>query len=282
MRWLPILMLLTACGRAGSGDDADDAPDARVAPDADLGPDSEIQDESLVYAHSGTDLYRIDTNNLDVIHIGAFGGNNITDIAVDKDGGMIGVSLSKIWSIDPATGVATEIAAFAGSGDSLTSLSYVPVDPNDPDSAERLVTAGASGDVYEVDPTTGATTVIGNFGLSGGMQICSSGDIVSVRGLGTLATVTIGCPPFTALDYLATINTTTWAATLVGTESTGYDKIFGLGYWGGTIFGFVDEAGANTGTMVTIDPTTGVATPAITSAFDWFGAGVTTVAPIVD
>ncbi len=282
MRWLPLLTLLAAaCGR-----DPIASPDAAGAdagaPDADLGPDSEISTESLVYAHSGPDLYRIDTNNLDVIHIGAFGGNNLTDIAVDKDGGMVGVSFGKLWSIDPGTGVATEIAAFDGQSDSLTSLSYVPVDPNDPDSAERLVTAGKSGDVYEVDPTTGAATVIGNYGLSNGMQICSSGDIVSVRGLGTLATVTVGCPVFTGLDYLATVDPTTWEVTLIGTESTGFDKIFGLGFWGGTIFGFVDAEGPDTGTMITIDPVTGVGTPAVSSTFDWYGAGVTTVAPIVD
>jgi hypothetical protein len=289
MRALPlvILLLAAACGRASSGDDA---PDAAVGePDADLSPDSEIGDLSQVYAHSGKDLYRIDTENLDVVHIGAFNTAttcpgtpcpSITDIAVDKNDVMIGVSLNDIWSIDIETGAATSLAAFDGGGN-LSSLSFVPLDLDDPDSAERLVTVGNAGDVYEVNMTTGATTLLGNFGMSGVDQIRSSGDMVSVRGLGTLATITIGGPPYTALDFLATIDTTTWVATPIGTASTGYDRVFGLGYWGGTIFGFVAGTG-NDGTIITIDPTTGVGTPATSSTFQWFGAGVTTNAPIVD
>ncbi len=290
MRWPLLLTLLAACGRGSS--DAPDAAgaDAATSPDADTRPDADPSEFSKVYAHTGKDLFRIDTSNLDVIPVGPFNTAatcpntpcpSITDIAVDKDGAMVGVSLNDIWSIDPETGAATQIVAFDGSGN-LSSLSFVPLDPSDPDSDERLVTAGDSGDVYEVNPATGETTMIGNFGLSDGMQICSSGDFVSVRGLGTLATVTVGCPPFTALDFLATIDTTTWAATLIGTASTGYDKIFGLGFWGGTIFGFVDSTGPGSGMMVTIDPETGVATPSISDAHDWYGAGVTTNAPIVD
>jgi hypothetical protein len=285
MRRLPLLVLLlsSACGRAESGDDA---PDANVVePDAEEdGPDADPTEFSRVYAHSGQNLYRIDTADLDIILVGPFntGGPSITDIAVDKDDVMIGVSLGKIWSIDPATGAATEIADFDGDDENLTSLSFVPLDPEDPDGVERLVAAGDQGNVYEVNTTTGATTLLGNYGLDGGVQIRSSGDIVSVRGVGTLATVTIG-DTLVDDDFLATIDTTTWAATKVGTASTGYDKIFGLGYWGGTIFGFVDDSpGAQTGTMITIDPVTGVGTPAQSSAFRWFGAGVATDAPIVD
>ncbi len=286
MRILPVVLslpLVIACGRGAS-----DAPDASgVTPDAEEveGPDATIVEASLVYAHSGTNLYRVETSNLDVSLIGPFGtalGNaSMTDIAVDKDDHMTGVSLGKIFDIDTATGAATFVVDFQGTG-SLSSLSYVPVDPDVPDGAERLVTATDAGEVYEIDPDSGAETLLGSYGGSGDTLIRSSGDIVSVRGLGTLATVTIGLP-FTNEDFLATIDTTTWQATIIGTEGTGYDKIFGLGYWGGTIFGFVDNgAAAGTGSLITIDPTTGIGSPAQVSNFRWYGAGVTTDAPIVD
>jgi hypothetical protein len=278
-----IPLLLAACGPSTHEGDDDSGVDAHVAPDAHVGPDGTPFEQSLVYGHSGTELYRIDTTNLDTVDVGPFGAAlgpaSMTDIAVDKDGNMIGVSLSKIFSVDPDTGAATYLADFQGTGN-LTSLSFVPLDPTDPQSAERLVTAGDNGDVYEVDPLTGNTTLLGNYGMNGADQIVSSGDIVSVRGAGTFATVD-ATANFTDPDYLAVIDPTDYHATLVGTVSTGADRIFGLAYWGGTLFGFVDKGSGNGGQLVTIDPTSGVATPATNQSFRWYGAGVTTIAPIV-
>jgi hypothetical protein len=236
---------------------------------------------SRLYAHSGLNLYQLDASSFDVLPIGGFntGGPSITDIAMDRNDVMVGISLAKIWSIDVATGAASEIAAFDGASEGLTSLSFVPIPGSD---AERLVAAGTTGNVYDVNPATGAIVLLGNYGLSNGSQIRSSGDIVSVRGLGTFATVTIGDVPSDP-DFVARINTTTWAATPIGTLSTGYDKVVGLGYWRGTFFGFVDDGSvAGTGTVITIDPATGAGTPVQVSPFRWTGAGGATDAPIVD
>lgn len=284
MRLLALVIVLAAVGGCSSSDPANPGADAAGPPDANLRPDSAPGEFAKVYGHSGQDLYGIETTNLELTQIGPFdtGGPSITDIAIDKNDVMIGVSLAAIWSIDPATGAATEIAAFDGGSENLTSLSFVPLDADDPQSAERLIAAGDMGNVYEVDPTTGVTTLLGNYGLADGVQIRSSGDIVSVRGAGTFATVTIG-DTLLDPDFLATIDTTTWLATPIGDASTGYDRIFGLGYWRGAIFGFVDDgAEAGTGTMITIDPVDGTAAPAKASAFRWFGAGVSTDAPIVE
>jgi hypothetical protein len=282
--YLFVVATLGMIGCASSSSSGDDAAgvDAAARPDADTSPDSgPPQEESKVYAHSPTKLYRIDSNDLSVHEIGAFGAalgtSSMTDIAVDKDGVMKGVSLSKIWDIDADTGTASNPVAFGGSGN-LTSLTFVPKDPNDPNSDEDLVTAGDGGNVYQIK-ADGSTTLLGNYGMTNGKQIISSGDIVSVRGLGTLATVDVVGE---TEDYLAWIDPANgWKATLIGT-GTGKDKIFGLGFWGGTIFGFVDDgSGAGTGELVTIDKGTGVAAPATMSQFRWYGAGVTTKAPII-
>jgi len=261
MSRVPTLVILlsaaAACGRATSPAD----PDATPGVDAEAGgPDAAVPDWSRVYAHSGQDLYRIDTTDLEVILVGPFGSalgaSSITDIAIDKDDRMIGVSLSAIFEIDESTGTATHLADFTGV-DGFTSLSFVPVDPDDPGSAEDLIAANDQGAVFRIDPETGVATEIGSYGTFQGETIRSSGDIVSVRGFGTLATVTIG-DTLTDPDYLAWVDTTTWQATPIGTATAGHDKIFGLGFWQGEIYGFVDNGTtANTGSLITIDPTTG-------------------------
>ncbi len=235
-----------------------------------------------LFAHSGLELYRLDPNTFEVLPVGPFntGGPAMNDIAIDKNDRMFGVSPAKLWSIDRTSGAATEISPFDGSTDSLTSLSFVPLNGADPNSAERLVAIGSSGNVYEVNSLTGATTLLGNLGLASGSQIRSGGDLVSVRGLGTFATVTVG-DTATEPDYLATIHTTTWAATLVGALSTGFDKVFGLGYWGGRMLGFVDDgSGAGTGRIIDIDTATGVGTLTEPTVERWFGAAVATDAPV--
>jgi hypothetical protein len=290
---VPVLVLAAAsaaCGRGvPGGEDADPgAPDASSTIDGTPGPDAMISDFTTVYAHDDDILYRVDTATLDLIEVGPFGAAlgtaGITDIAIDKDDRMVGVSLGKIWEIDETTGTASHLADFdLGNvdGNNLTSLSFVPVS-DEADSEERLIAATSLGNVYEINVDTGEPTLLGNYGMSGGFQIASSGDIVSVRGFGTLATVNAS-DEFSDPDYLAWIDTTTWEATLIGTSTTGFDKIFGIGFWRGTVYGFVDHGSdAGTGSFITIDTTTGVGTVIETGNVRWWGAGVTTDAPIVD
>jgi hypothetical protein len=273
------LVALAACGASAVADDDDDQPaiDARVDGP---GSDADDLDFSKVYAHSGTVLYRLDTTTLQPVMIGPFGlaSGSITDIAVDKNDRMLGVSLDNIYSINTMTGAATLITAYDGN-ENLTSLSFVPVDLQNPNSAERLVAATDQGTVLEINETTGATTPLGSYGTTANGIIRSSGDIVAVTGFGILATVTIG-DTLTDPDYLANINPTTWAATPLGTGTT-YDRIFGLGFWRGKVYGFVD-ANASGGAIIELNPNTGavVGTP-ITGPVRWFGAGVTTDAPII-
>jgi len=265
-------------------DDDDDGVDARVdAPIDGSGIDGEELDFSKVYAHSGQNLYRLDTVTLLPVLIGPFGlgTTSITDIAVDKDDRMLGITLDDIYTIDVTTGTATLLIALPETAPNLSSLSFVPIDLDNPDGAERLVAADSEGDVLEIDQITGVTSVLGNYGVTaaGAMQIRSSGDIVAIAGFGIYATVTVG-EPFSNPDYLAQINPISWAATLIG-GGTPHDKIFGLGYWRNTLYGFIDR-GNNLGSIVALDVNTGVASPVNMGTIQWFGAGVTTDAPVID
>jgi hypothetical protein len=60
----------------------------------------------------------------------------------------------------------------------------------------------------------------------------------------------------------------TGEATTVG--AIGYQSVWGLGYYGGTVIAFTDE-----GQILKIDPTTGAGTLLSSSSVQYWGAGVT-------
>lgn len=278
-----LTVLLLACSNGTKNNSGADAgADATVT--ADAGIDGPVADPSRVYCHSGKELFRLDTRTNQTVDIGPFGSAlgtaSMTDIAVDKNNKATGISLSKIWQVDVATGTATMLNTVSQSG--LTSLSFIPTNLSDPNSSEILVAADVKGDVIQIDPTNGSTTIVGNYGMSNGKPIVSSGDIVAVRGAGIYATVNVGDgAALSNNDNLAKIDPVTWKATIIGND-LGSDKVFGLGYWGGKLYGFVDKGNNPTmGAIIEIDPTTAAVTPVSSGAIEWFGAGVTTDAPIV-
>lgn len=275
--WVLVTLTLTACGPSGRGtnDNGVDAAGSGSGSAHDAAPPA---DTSRVYAHSGSTLYRIDTHTLMAVEIGAMsalGTQSLTDLAVDKADHMVGITLDKLYNVDATTGAVTLIKDLSQSARGFTSLSFIPADLNDPQSADILVSANDQGDVFQIDQTTGNATKIGSYGTAGAGKVISSGDLIGVRGLGIYATVDVGTEPN---DYLAKIDPTTYKATPIGT-GTGYNDIFGLAYWDGTIYGFV--AGTGNGTVITIDPNTGVGTPVIPGSVRWYGAAVSTDAPVI-
>jgi hypothetical protein len=185
----------------------------------------------------------------------------MTDIALDKNGNMIGISFGSIYSVDPKTAKCTFLSNFSGA--TFNGLSFIAADQIDPNAAEILVAAAEDGSVYQIDPTNGQQTPLGNYGMGFG----SSGDIVSVKGA-TYATVTGNDPS----DMLVRVDALTGVATPIGV--TGFGGIWGLGYWKQRVFGFTDN-----NEFVIIDVNTGQATKVQSGSVMWWGAGVTTAAP---
>ncbi len=274
---LPAVLVLGACGPSGRNEAQ---VDAASGGSADAPPVTES--DSRVYAHSGNKLYRIDVATLAPVEIGAMNGlgtQSLTDLAIDKDDNFIGITLDKLYSIDEGTGAATLIKDLSQNAKGFTSLSFVPSDLNDSNSEDILVSANSVGEVFQIDPATGTATKLGEYGMVASGRVGSSGDLIGVRGLGIYATVNIGTDA-TAQDYLAKIDPATWTATPLGT-GTGFNDIFGLGYWKGTIYGFV-AGGTDAGHMITIDPNTGAASEVLAGGIRWYGAGVATDAPILE
>lgn len=258
-----LALACAACGpHRGAGDDDHDAP----APIDAGGIDAPVPFEGDVYAHSYTKLYKVDPDTLQVMLVGPFGwpdGHDqelMTDIAVDRNGDITGISFGAVYAIDRDTAAVTYLAPLEGQA--FNGLTFLP----QPDDTELLVGTGLAGSLWRIDPTGAAPPA--QIGAYGGAMI-SSGDIVSVDGFGTVATVKNG----SELDYLARIDEATGAGTIIG--ATGFADIWGVGYWRDKVFGFVA-----TNQFVLIDVDTGVATYVSTGPENWAGAGVTTRAPI--
>src|SRR5262245_45170004 len=122
MKRLPMAVaILTACAPAGRG--SDDDP---VVPTSDAPPVAEV---SLVYAHSGGTLYRMDPFTLAATPIGAMTGigtQNLLDLAVDKTDRLVGITRDKLYSLSPTSGAATLIQDLSAAAQDVTSLSFVP------------------------------------------------------------------------------------------------------------------------------------------------------------
>jgi hypothetical protein len=271
-----MLAVLGGCGPSARDEQPVDAATGGGSDDGAVMPP-----DSRVYAHSGSKLYKIDTTTLVPLEIGTMSGlgtQSLTDLAIDKDDNFIGITLDKLYSLDPTTGTTTLIRDLSASAQGFTSLSYVPSDLDDPSSEDILVSANSTGDVFQINPADGTATMLGSYGTVANGKVGSSGDLIAIRGLGIYATVDIGTADGSE-DYLAKIDPATWTATPLGT-GTGFDDIFGLGYWAGTIYGFV-STDSGSGKIITIDPNTGVGTEVLSNGIRWYGAGVATDAPIL-
>ena len=157
--------ILVACGPSGrvpgGGDDG-------VTPPADgnggTGDGSE-QLQTFVYAHTRSELYKVDPDTLAISLVGRFTfsgfAEDITDIAIDKNNVMIAISFGSVYRVDPTTAQAT-LLSDGLSGD-FNGLSFVPASTIGQTGDDVLVaTRNTDGVVFRVDPMTGGTTQIGN------------------------------------------------------------------------------------------------------------------------
>jgi hypothetical protein len=227
-----------------------------------------------VFGHSPDTLYKLDPVTKVVTLVAPFQGcdtstNAVIDLALDKDGSMYVTTFGGFYKVDKTTAVCTHLA----DGPSYpTSLTFVPkgtVDQN----VEALVGYELSSYV-RIDPITGVISTIGSLGTQG---YYSSGDIVSVIGGGTYLTVQGG--PENCDDCLIEVDPTTGAFVKMIAQNLGHADVYGIAFWGGTVYGFDDS-----GHLFAIDITNGTHTdipiPNTPPGLFWFGAGSTTSAPL--
>ena len=264
------IALLAACGSPSARGTIDGSPgggdgSSSGGGDGSGGPPG----QTSIYAHTSNALYRVDPDTYAVTMVGNFDFSDfteqMTDLAIDANGQMTGVSYTGVYRVDPATAHVTELSSTLAR--QFNGLSFVPATAIGSSGPDVLIgTDNTDGSVFRVDPATGATTQIGAMGGS----FVSSGDLVSVDGFGTVQTV-----PGATHDVLVRLAPGSFAATAIGTD-TGFDHIWGVGFWKGKVFGFTD-----TGQLITIDPNTGAGTVVASGGPSWWGAAVTTTAPVI-
>lgn len=141
--------------------------------------DAAPEGDALVYAHDNTTLFSVDpkATNLAVTMIGDFdciGGSgqdsSMTDIAVDKDGKLFGVSETSIFLDMKIVGNKVQCTAGQKKIDAgnnteakFYGLTFAPATAS-LGAEETLIGANSNGDMYKIDRTTGKVTLVGNFG----------------------------------------------------------------------------------------------------------------------
>ncbi len=260
---------LTACGPVPRGQVDGGSGDAVPGGDGNRNDGAQTMVTS-VYAHTSTALFRVDPETLAISKVGNFawsnGADEMTDLAIDQTGDMIGISFDSVYRVNPQTAQASRLNnRLTGNFNGLT---FVPATLLNSTGADILIASrNSDGNIFRVDLASGTTSVIGRMGGT----VTSSGDIVAVAGLGVFLTADPG-----GNDVLQKLTPPALVATAVG-SSTGYADLWGLGFWKNKIFGF-----ANNGDFVLIDRTTGQGQLVMNAGQPWFGAAVSTVAPVVE
>lgn len=287
---------LTLAALAGCGDDtpirfteqdaamndvaAVDADDVvmgfEAPPPLDVRPvDGDTPGTVLVYAHSDDTLYTVDPTTRMVQRIGMFqfptDGNmhSMTDLAVDAMGRITGVTEDALYTIDPLSARCTLIRALPVADRRVfVGLTWLPAGVLDA-GAEVLLGGATDGSLWRINATTGQTARVGM--LPSGWGI--SGDLVSIRGAATYATVR----RTTGTSTTDTLVTLTFGSSVqmrtIG--EVGFRSLYGLGYWRQTLYGFT-----RAGELISIAASTGRGTRVSMPAMQFSGAGVTTVASI--
>jgi hypothetical protein len=248
-----------------------------------------------VYAHSKDTLYLYEPVSAALKELGVFtfdppeAKSDVIDIAIDRTGNVFGTTFNDFFRIDTSTAKCTRIATATTLVDYPNALSFVPAGTADP-GKEALVgyatELGTSTAVtyVQIDTTTGEMTTRGNLNASTtGPQYKSSGDIISLIQDGNRTYVTVKLivdGGVSGTDLLAEVDPTDGhLKRIVG--DTKQNDIFGLGYWAGKGYGF-----SFSGKILQIDMSNGSSTVLKTlmsdagTALPWYGAGVTTQAPI--
>jgi hypothetical protein len=159
-------------------------------------------------------------------------GTELTDITF-QGRTLYAISFTDLYWLNPATGVSHHIGSLG-----LSTANALTTDPR----TNTLYGADLSGDFFRVNPWTGHTTLIGNFGHG----LSSAGDLTFAGGRLYAAVSLNG----SAETYLATVNVRTGAARIVG--DTRYTDVFGLVSGNGALYGATDN-----GLFLAISPFTG-------------------------
>ena len=189
--------------------------------------------DCTIYVHTSTELFKLDPfTTAPPLYVGEVPG--IVDFDTSSDGSLFGISSSKLYVFGDTNrtwsevGIGFETDGFANG---------FAIDQ----SGTAYISAGFN--LYRINLYSGLEELIGDFGTS----VQSSGDLVINKDNSLFMTSRLRDSETT--DRLVVLNPATGTPTIVG--DTGFDKIFGLAFAWGNLFGFTDQ-----GEVLLIDPYT--------------------------
>jgi hypothetical protein len=214
-----------------------------------------------ILVNTASALYRLDPDSFAVTELGRFrfpdGLDEITDIALDREGRLWGVSFAAIYAIDEPTLVAHKLgAAPPGMLNALAVVSSVAI--GEREKPDLVIAAGfQTHTVFRIDTAHGTATPIGDLQTG-----ASSGDITWCPGIGPV--IVLLQPDG---DVLARLEIGTLAAVPIG--RIGVERVRGLAPLRDGLVG-VTEAGD----ILEIDPATGVGKLLAHHDLAFYGAAV--------
>jgi hypothetical protein len=229
-----------------------------------------------VYAHSDHVLYHVDLVARALVEVGPFhapmvtlpsGGmaeDVITDLAVSPQDVIYVVSRTELYTASTADGHVTPVGPLTACGQYAVALTFTE--------NGNLYAGDFMGAFCRIDLGAGAPQVVPVAQLGQGLAL--AGDIVAVADgtmFGTAYRLADGADSGTQLDnMLVQIDPASGQVTQVMGQ-TGFAKLFGVAFDRGQVFGFSHDG---SGTVVTIDPTTGRGTPFATFTDPATGRGI--------
>jgi hypothetical protein len=195
----------------------------------------------------------------------------MTDIALDKNGVMYGVTFGSLWHMASGYGgdpvLCTKLANLATSFNGLT---FVPAGMGLDPVNETLVGVANNGGWWRINLSPVSLTNLGSYGAG----LTSSGDAVGI--IGDQIYATVNQTGFSNVRVI-TVNAANGnrIATIGTTSVSTATGIYGVGYWSGIMYGF-----AGNGRLYQIDLTNATTTLISTPTSEWWGAGVTTAAVV--
>ena len=230
-----------------------------------------------VYASTDHTLYQVNPTTLVETQLCTFGGqltgssaDNVTDIAITSNGTLYAITETALFTVSLPSGstcTATKVATLSTSSTRFVCLAFT--------AGDTLLAADEQGSVYTIQASSGTVTKVGSFG---GTLSCS-GDIVGINDANQTIYASAydsNCSGGHCTDKLVTLSSSSnYAASVIG--DLGYSRVYGLGYWAGTLYGFTYA-----GQTLQIDPTSAASTLINTVSGATFSGGATTpLAPVV-
>lgn len=228
-----------------------------------------------VYAHTSTRLYYLDVKTAEVYLVGTFAFPNgttsreMTDIAIDRHGVLYGISFDDVFVIDPHSARCWRLAALPAEFNGLT---LIPREETG-EAEDALVGIANDGAWWRLTLVPGLPGLGAQVSLTryGGFDAgwLSSGDVFSIVGVGTFASVDTATVD---RDHLVQVDPKSGSILASVGPIGSYDQVWGLAGWTGRAYGF--EAG---GKVLVLDLATGAIITEKDMNLAWWGAGVRTV-----